>query len=254
MNVGVNGSVRALAASSNVMYVGGDFTLAGAGARNRLCAIDLATRTLTGWGPAANGPVYALEVGIRNSAPAVLIGGSFSAISGASRANLAAAGITGTGSIDVWNPSPDGTVRHIQEHTVDYIGGDFTLIGGQPRNHLAAIDPSTATATSWDPNVDGPVETLCEGELLGIGERLVAKHQHRVLIHRCTDFSELPGVIGMPQVYRARLGGEQRMQLAEAQAHDQASRQGDIEQRSTLCEGLKGSPQRAGAITAQRVD
>jgi len=42
-----------------------------------------------------------------------------------------------------------------------YAGGDFTLIGGQPRNRLAAIDTTTAAIDpAWDPNVDLSVESL----------------------------------------------------------------------------------------------
>jgi hypothetical protein len=32
-----------------------------------------------------------------------------------------------------------------------YVGGYFTSMGGQPRNHLAAVDAVTGTATSWNP-------------------------------------------------------------------------------------------------------
>ncbi|TMQ71523.1 MAG: pyrroloquinoline quinone biosynthesis protein, partial [Candidatus Eisenbacteria bacterium] len=33
-----------------------------------------------------------------------------------------------------------------------YVGGYFTIIGGQQRNSLAALDKTTANATAWDPN------------------------------------------------------------------------------------------------------
>ncbi|MGH8048291.1 MAG: hypothetical protein ACREKL_13700 [Chthoniobacterales bacterium] len=41
-----------------------------------------------------------------------------------------------------------------------YIGGNFTQVGGQPRNHAASFDLNTGTLTSWNPDVDGPVHTL----------------------------------------------------------------------------------------------
>jgi trimeric autotransporter adhesin len=44
-----------------------------------------------------------------------------------------------------------------------YIGGEFTVVGGQPRNHLAAIDASTGSVTSWDPNASGVVYALASG-------------------------------------------------------------------------------------------
>lgn len=40
------------------------------------------------------------------------------------------------------------------------MGGSFTQIGGQPRNRLAALDPSTGVPTSWDPNLRGQVYDL----------------------------------------------------------------------------------------------
>jgi hypothetical protein len=46
-----------------------------------------------------------------------------------------------------------------------YVGGDFTHVVDRngnvyPRNRLAAIDPATGAATSWNPNADGKVFNL----------------------------------------------------------------------------------------------
>ena len=41
-----------------------------------------------------------------------------------------------------------------------YVGGDFTSIGGQSRNRLAAIDLATNSVTSFNPNVDGTIRTM----------------------------------------------------------------------------------------------
>jgi outer membrane protein assembly factor BamB len=43
-----------------------------------------------------------------------------------------------------------------------YVGGTFTSIGGQPRNHVAAVDASTGTATAWNAHLDpgGDVRSL----------------------------------------------------------------------------------------------
>ncbi len=45
-----------------------------------------------------------------------------------------------------------------------YAGGDFDHIGGQDRNHIAAIDATTGAATSWNPDPNGigtrPAEPL----------------------------------------------------------------------------------------------
>jgi hypothetical protein len=41
-----------------------------------------------------------------------------------------------------------------------YVGGRFATIGGQPRNHIAALDEATGLATGWDPNANGDVYAL----------------------------------------------------------------------------------------------
>ena len=35
-------------------------------------------------------------------------------------------------------------------------GGDFGIIGGQTRNRIARLDPTTGLADSFDPNATGP--------------------------------------------------------------------------------------------------
>jgi len=65
-----------------------------------------------------------------------------------------------TGAATSWDPSAAGpafvevAAIAVSKGTV-YVGGDFTEIGGQPRNHIAALDPASGAATSWDPNADG---------------------------------------------------------------------------------------------------
>lgn len=48
--------------------------------------------------------------------------------------------------------SPDGATL--------YIGGDFTTVDGQARNHLAAFDTATGQLTPWAPSTDGQVRAL----------------------------------------------------------------------------------------------
>ena len=39
-------------------------------------------------------------------------------------------------------------------------GGDFTLIGGQLRNHIAALDVTTGLLTAWNPDASGRASPL----------------------------------------------------------------------------------------------
>ena len=41
-----------------------------------------------------------------------------------------------------------------------YIGGDFTMVDGQARTHLAAFSTATGQLTSWAPSADGQVRAL----------------------------------------------------------------------------------------------
>lgn len=67
------------------------------------------------------------------------------------------------GDVDTtFNPNANGVVYSIavQADSSFLVGGDFTNIGGQPRNHLARLDPATGLADSFDPNVDGVVRIV----------------------------------------------------------------------------------------------
>jgi hypothetical protein len=49
-----------------------------------------------------------------------------------------------TGLLTTWNPNANGPVRTIvASGDKIYVGGDFTMINGQPRNSLAVLDPET---------------------------------------------------------------------------------------------------------------
>ena len=51
-----------------------------------------------------------------------------------------------------------------------YVGGAFTSIGGQARNHIAGLDATTASATDWNPNSDGDVGVLAvNGSTIYVG-------------------------------------------------------------------------------------
>ena len=45
-----------------------------------------------------------------------------------------------------------------------YAGGRFTSIGGQTRNHLAALDAASGAATAWNPHPSDCVYSLAWSE------------------------------------------------------------------------------------------
>jgi hypothetical protein len=59
-----------------------------------------------------------------------------------------------------WNPAANGIVYTLKLNgSMLYAGGAFTVIGGENRNRLAALDMS-AQASAWNPDSNGTVYTL----------------------------------------------------------------------------------------------
>jgi beta-propeller uncharacterized protein DUF5122 len=168
------GGVTHLALSGSTIYLGGYFEMMGGETRHLLAAVDAVTGAATPWNPNANG-----ESGvITPSGSIVYVGGYFDTIGGQPRSRIAAVDAT-TGAATAWNPNVGGTssrvVRSILVNgSTVYVGGDFTTIGGQSRNRLAALDAGSGLATSWNPNVTGAMfpavfSTALSGSTLYIG-------------------------------------------------------------------------------------
>ena len=149
--------------AATTIYAGGDFTLVGGQARNHIVAMDVAGAVTT-WNPNANGTVNALAYVSSNGT--VYAGGGFTSIGGQVRNHLAA--LDGTGVATGWDPRlangwyPGlGQVHAIAvSGSVVHVGGDFAIVGGLVRNHLAALDIGTGLPTAWDPNANGQVGTM----------------------------------------------------------------------------------------------
>ena len=61
-----------------------------------------------------------------------------------------------------WDPNANNSVVNViaVNGGVIYAGGDFTNIGGQNRNFIAALDAGTGAATPWDPNGNNIVNAI----------------------------------------------------------------------------------------------
>lgn len=158
-NPNANNSVLALAVSGGVVYAGGSFSNIGGQVRNRIAAVDAVTGAVTGWNPNASNTVNALAA----SNGLVYAGGIFTTIGGQAR-NRAAALSIASGLATSWNPQVNGGFQSVNTLAVAgnlvYLGGRFTLISGQPRNYLGAVDTATGLPTAWNPSPNDEVYAL----------------------------------------------------------------------------------------------
>ncbi|MFL6100007.1 MAG: hypothetical protein ACJ71T_08660 [Actinomycetales bacterium] len=157
-----DGQVNALATDGTYVYLGGTFTSLTNPANGQLqthaglARINLATGVADStWNPAVVGQVDALAY--RSSGGTLFVGGLFSAVNGATRANLAAVSISGGGALSSFNPAPDDEVRALLlDGTKLVVGGLFTTIAGDSQHRLARLDATSgANDSGFTPNVSG---------------------------------------------------------------------------------------------------
>ncbi|HWM25972.1 MAG TPA: delta-60 repeat domain-containing protein [Chthoniobacterales bacterium] len=143
------------------ILVGGAFTGIGGLMRNHIACLDPLTGLPDSFNPNANDDVLCIAVQLGDRK--IFAGGQFTTIGGQMRNRIAGL-YPVTGVADQFNPDSNGTVRSIilAEQT-DYgfasvmLGGAFTNIGGQERNHIAVLLTAGGGAllTGFNPNVQG---------------------------------------------------------------------------------------------------
>lgn len=152
---GTDGTVAAVARSGNTIYVGGFFTTVGPNTGGGV-ALDRRTGDPVPGLPRVTGVVDAVTA---DGAGGWFIGGSFVAVGGLARSNLAH--VLADGSVAEWTPNPDGEVLALAKSgSVLYVGGYFTHVGGLPRSNIAAVDAVAGSVTAWDPGADLQVRAL----------------------------------------------------------------------------------------------
>jgi len=186
-NPNANSFVYAIALQADgKILVGGAFFGAnsiGGQARNRIARLDPTSGLADPWDPNANTEVYALAVQADGK---ILVGGNFqtafggNTIGGAVR-NCIARLDPVNGVADSFNPNANNAVRSIavQADGKILVGGTFDqglsviTIGGQTRNSIARLDPTTGAADSFNPNANGDVLSIAlpaDGKIVVGGE------------------------------------------------------------------------------------
>ena len=113
---------------------------------------------------AATGGGGVKQLAVSKDGGTIWVGGDFNSIGGQDRNKLAA--VHSDGSVDpALDPGPGhGTVVSAltlsEDNTRVYFGGTFDKVKDEVRNNLAAVDATTGTLTTWDPNATGAVSSL----------------------------------------------------------------------------------------------
>jgi uncharacterized delta-60 repeat protein len=174
-----NGVVRVVVVQPDgKILIGGDFTTLSpnggvAVTRNHIARLNPDGTLDTAFNPNANDEVLSIAVQADGK---ILAGGAFTSIGGQIR-NYIARLDTATGLADSFDPNADSEVVSIavQVDGKILVGGYFAganSIGGQTRNYIARLDPTTGLADSFDPNADNVVYSIAvqaDGKVLAGG-------------------------------------------------------------------------------------
>ena len=161
-NPGTNYEVMSLAVRGNTVYVGGLFTRIGGQPRNCIAAIDASTGAVSDWNPFAQSsnpgdsqdPPWPWVSALAVSESTVYAGGHFETIGGQARIGVAALDAR-TGAATTWAPQltrgyfyafPAVLAMAVSGSTV-YMGGTFSIVGGQRWDNFAAVDAATGAVS-----------------------------------------------------------------------------------------------------------
>ena len=136
-NPGADAAVYTMLLDAGTLYVGGAFTQIGGGARNQIAALQTVGDDATDWNPGvsdADGDAVVKALAIYDTT--LYVGGTFDAIGGSERNNVAAldTGMNAENATD-WNPDLDGPVNAMHRSGSNlYVGGSFWWSGGDGVN------------------------------------------------------------------------------------------------------------------------
>jgi uncharacterized delta-60 repeat protein len=174
-NPNANDMVSSIAVQADgKILAGGFFTTIGGQTRALIARLDAATGLADSFNPNVAGfNIYSIVV---QADAKVLIVGGITAVGGHPRHHIARLDPT-TGEADSFNPNANTDVFSIaiQADGKILVGGNFNgtnSIGGQTRNYIARLDPTTGMADSFDPNADADVisvATQADGKILAAG-------------------------------------------------------------------------------------
>jgi len=153
-----NAIVNTILLDGTTLYAGGGFTEVNGGtSRRRLASFDTSTGIATDFNPAVNGAANTLTL----DGDTLYVGGGFNTVNQVHLAYTAAYSVSEQ-EVTADFPEANGTVYAAISDGAGgwYVGGDFTQIGGENRNHLAHILSDSSIDPSFDPDVDQYISAL----------------------------------------------------------------------------------------------
>lgn len=140
-------------------YAVGSFSQVGA-ATGGLARLDTTSGTVDRSFPAVNGSVNAM---VQAPDGSIYLGGNFISVGGLERHGLARLNPDGT--VDAtWAPQVSGNPSFVNSLAIDettiVIGGYFSAINGQARQHLGAVDTVAGELLSWAPDPNFSVDVV----------------------------------------------------------------------------------------------
>jgi len=186
-SVDTDGLINALQPAASTLFIGGNFQSGAGRIRRHLAAVDINTATINDvnfgsvldWNPfvgaLSDAPLTSRirDLALSSNDARLYVGGAFSQVNGSPRSNIASLSATAlNGDLDAWDPSITGSdVRAMvlsPDDSTLYVGGEFTDVGGAPRNNIASIETSgSGLTTGWDPDITG---TSVDALALGNGD------------------------------------------------------------------------------------
>jgi trimeric autotransporter adhesin len=146
-----NGGVRALARTTDTLYIGGEFTYVGPHTGGGV-PVDAGTGQAVPSFPLVDGSVSACAPD--GSGGWYVAGNNFTNVGGVSRRSLVH--ILANGTVDPVfqaDVTMGGVATMVVRGSTIYLGGYFDTVKGQGRRRLAALDAVTGDPTPWNPTV-----------------------------------------------------------------------------------------------------
>lgn len=143
----VDGSINTVKVVNNLMYFGGNFSYIGDNT-GRLGIAEMSTADVIDY-PRVDGT--SVDAAVSDGNGGFFIGGTFTAVGGETRTNLAH--ILADGSVDPnWNPAASGAIYDLKlspDEMTLYVVGAYTTISGVARNRVAALEVGSSLSCDY---------------------------------------------------------------------------------------------------------